>query len=65
MGAKVKAKRGGPRPGSGRKALPVEERRRNRLLVSLTDAELEALEDAAAAAGEPAAAYIRRAAALP
>ena len=39
--------RGGARPGAGRRALPVEERRRNRVMLNLTDAELEALERAA------------------
>jgi hypothetical protein len=43
MAAKMKTGRGGPRPGSGRKPTPVEERQRNRVMFTLTDAELEAL----------------------
>lgn len=37
---------GGARPGAGRKPKPAHERRRNRLVLYLTDAELEELEGA-------------------
>jgi len=49
---------GGPRKGAGRKPVPPEERRRNKLMVSLTDDELARLE--VAAGDEPAATWIRR-----
>ena len=39
--------RGGARPGSGPKPRPVEEHRRNRIMLNLTDAELRALAEAA------------------
>jgi len=42
MAAKA-TKWGGTRPGSGPKPKPPQERRRNRLVVNLTDAELEFL----------------------
>jgi hypothetical protein len=38
---------GGPRPGSGRKPKPVEEHRRNLIVLRLDDAEYEALRKAA------------------
>ena len=37
------SRRGGPRPGSGRKPIPTEERRRNRILLNLTDDEHDRL----------------------
>lgn len=43
--------------GAGRKPLPREERRRNRVVLNLTDAELSALE--AAAGDVPAALFAR------
>ena len=43
----VKGRRGGPRPGSGRKPIPIAERQRNRVTVNLTDAEYQALIDRA------------------
>ena len=49
--------RGGARKGSGRKPIAREERRRNRVVISFTDAEVDELEAAAAAA--PAAVYCR------
>lgn len=54
------APRGGPREGAGRPPLPEDEQRRQVLRVRLTDAELEALEAAAADAGEALSAYARR-----
>ena len=38
--------RGGARPGSGPKPKPAEEKRRNRIVVNLTDAELDELMNA-------------------
>jgi hypothetical protein len=54
----VKRGRGGPRPGSGRKPLPTGERLRNRVMFTLADAELKALERAAD--GEALSAFVRR-----
>ncbi|HME69198.1 MAG TPA: hypothetical protein VKM54_04950 [Myxococcota bacterium] len=55
--AEKKGKRGGVRPGAGPKPKPIEERRRNRLVLNLKDRELEAIERAA---GErPAADFAR------
>lgn len=53
----AKSKRGGWRPGSGRKALPDAERKRNRVVVHLTDDELRELE--AAAGDEAVGAFAR------
>ena len=39
--------RGGERPGSGPKPKPLRQRRRNRVALNLTDAELRALRTAA------------------
>ena len=39
--------RGGQRVGAGRKPIPEDQRRRNRFLVSLTDAEYAALRERA------------------
>ena len=39
--------RGGARAGSGPKPRPVEEHRRNRIMLNFTDAELRALAEAA------------------
>lgn len=44
---KAKNGRGGARPGSGPKPLRPEDRRRNRIVVNLTDAELDQVERAA------------------
>ena len=49
--------RGGARPGSGPKPKPVAERRRNRVVLNLTDEELRALRKAAA--GQQIGAFIR------
>ena len=58
MAAMVKRGRGGPRPGAGRKPKPTEDRLRNRVMFTLADAKLEALEEAA---GEEAlSAVVRR-----
>ena len=54
----AKRGRGGVRPGSGRKPLPPEEKQRNRIMLSLTDAEYHALLDAAE--DEPPSAFARR-----
>jgi len=47
MVAKSTKGRGGVRSGRGRKPIPLKERRRNRVLLNLTDAELEWLEQTA------------------
>ena len=49
--------RGGMRPGAGRKPKPVHERLRNRVMVTLTDEEYEALLEAAD--HEPLTSFIR------
>lgn len=50
--------RGGRREGAGRKPIPEESRRRNRVMVSLTDSELEQL--TAHAEGEALSSYLAR-----
>jgi hypothetical protein len=42
----MKERRGGTRPGAGRKPLPPSERLRNRIMIALADDEFEALERA-------------------
>ena len=59
MAAKRKNGRGGARPGSGPKPKPTAERRRNRVVVNLTDEEYDAL--AKAAGSEQLSTFIRRA----
>lgn len=54
---KVK-KKGGYRPGSGRKPLPPEDRRSERVVVLLTPSELAKLEEAAG--DEPTGTYAHR-----
>jgi hypothetical protein len=49
---------GGVRPGAGRKPKALEEKQRNRAMVSLTDAEYAAI--LAAAGDEPIGSFIRR-----
>ena len=49
--------RGGVRPGAGRKALVPEERRRNRIMLAFTDAELAAITNAAR--GESVSGFLR------
>jgi len=44
MAARKKGAMGGWRPGAGRKPKPREERRRNRVVMNLSDLELEAIE---------------------
>jgi len=44
MAARKRGAMGGWRPGAGRKPKPREERRRNRIVLNLTDLELEAVE---------------------
>ena len=58
MVGKVKRRRGGSRPGSGRKPKPAAERQRNRVMFTLTDAELEAL--VKASRGEAFSAFVRQ-----
>lgn len=56
MAAKMKAGRGGPRKGAGRKpgsGAPAETVRRNRVVVMLRDEELAALETIARAEDRP------------
>jgi len=52
------SKRGGARPGAGRKPAPPEVKQRHRVVAILTDAEHEALVDAAG--DMPLATYVRR-----
>jgi hypothetical protein len=47
MAAKSAKGKGGVRSGRGRKPIPLAERRRNRVMLNLTDAELEWLERSA------------------
>ena len=47
MQPKTTTGRGGVRPGSGRPPLPVKRKKRNRIMLSFTDAEYKALVDAA------------------
>jgi len=47
MAARSTKGSGGVRPGAGRKSIPLADRRRNRVLLNLTDAELEWLEQTA------------------
>ena len=42
----TKGARGGPRPGSGRKALPAHLKRSHRVMISVTEQEYRALEKA-------------------
>lgn len=49
--------RGGARPGSGPKPLPLAEKRRNRVVVNLTDAEFREVRKAAGR--EPPGVWIR------
>ena len=49
---------GGVRPGAGRKPLPPDEKQRNRIMVSLTDAEYQALLEATG--DEPVGAFARK-----
>jgi len=46
------------RPGAGRKPLPIEKRLRNRIMFSVSDEELRALEEACG--DEPLSVYLRR-----
>jgi len=57
VAAKMGSGHGGVRPGSGRKPKPHDERQRNRVMFTLTDAELEAIEDVAG--GEPLSPFVR------
>lgn len=50
-------RRGGVRPGAGRKPKPVEQKQRNRVTLLLTDDELHELD--AAAGTEPLGTYAR------
>jgi len=56
MGAKKRW--GGPRPGSGRKPGPAEERRHNKVMVGFNDDEFARLN--AVVGAEPFATFIRR-----
>ena len=56
--AATKRGRGGVRPGSGRKPLPLKEKQRNHVMLNLTDGEYEQLLDAAA--DEPLSSFARR-----
>ena len=56
--AAARGRVGGVRTGAGRKPIPPEDRRRNRIMVSLTDAEHEDL--LGAAEGEPAGTFVHR-----
>ena len=51
MAAKRKNGRGGLRPGSGRKAKPLGEKQRNRVVLLLTDEEMRELDRAAGTEG--------------
>jgi len=48
--------RGGAREGAGRKPLPPQQKQRNRIMVSFTDAELDAITNAAR--GQPVATFL-------
>ena len=52
------SKKGGWRPGSGRKSKPLDEKTRNRVGLGFTDAEISELREHAL--DEPLATYIRR-----
>ena len=54
----AKQGRGGVRSGAGRKPLPASERLRNRVMFTLADDELEALEEARG--DEPLSTFLRR-----
>ena len=58
MKRKPRDGRGGPRPGAGRKPLPVQEKRRNRVVLNLLDEEYDAL--VGAAGDELPSTYARR-----
>ena len=58
MSRETKKHWGGPRVGSGRKPKPQGEKQRNRIMASFTDAEYEAILDAAG--DEPIGTIIRR-----
>lgn len=51
-------KKGGARPGAGRKRVPIKIKQRRRVVAMLTDAEFSALKSAAGK--EPLSAYVRR-----
>lgn len=53
-----KSRRGGVRPGAGRKPKPAEERLRNRLMFALADDEYQELVEVAG--GEAVSAFVRR-----
>ncbi len=56
--AEKKGRGGGPRPGAGRPALPPTVRLRNRVMFTLADHEMAALERAAES--EKLSAFVRR-----
>ena len=57
MRREIKKGRGGPREGSGRRSLPMNQKQRNRVVMNLTDEEYTALGNAASDA--PLAAFTR------
>jgi hypothetical protein len=57
MQSRTKNGRGGPRAGSGRKPLPLAKKRKQRLMINLTDAEYRDL--VRAAGDEPPSAFVR------
>ena len=57
MQRETKNGRGGARPGSGRKPLPIAKKRRKRLMINLTDAEYRDL--VRAASDESPSSFVR------